>query len=243
MIYEIAGLRIQIENKYEYTTKFCRGYLSNDQLSPATLTATVTEEEFLEEKKNSAQFSDGYIENICLYRSICLQLPKYNRFLLHTSVLEYDGEGYAFLGRSGTGKSTHTKLWLKHLPNTRVVNGDKPILECTDKGFIVYGTPWQGKENWGYKGKVFLRGLCFLEQAPVNQIRKLSTAETSNRIFTQVLLPEKEEDVVATLELLDKLIMNTPAYLLSCTISEDAVKTSFEEMTGKAYENCKKVEG
>ena len=156
-----------------------------------------------------------------------MQLPKYNRFLLHTSVLEYDGEGYAFLGRSGTGKSTHTKLWLKHLPNTRVVNGDKPILECTDKGFIVYGTPWQGKENWGYNGKVFLRGLCFLEQAPVNQIRKLSTAETSNRIFTQVLLPEKEEDVVATLELLDKLIMNTPAYLLSCTISEDAVKTSF----------------
>lgn len=240
MIYEIAGLRIQIENKYAYTNRFCREYLSDDQVSPAILTARVTEEEFLAEKEASPQFSDGYIENICLYRNICLQLPKYNRFLLHTSVLEYNGDGYAFLGKSGTGKSTHTKLWLQHLPNTRVINGDKPILECTSEGFIVYGTPWQGKENWGYKGKAFLRGLCFLEQAPVNKIHRLTSAEAANRIFTQVLLPEKEEDVVATLDLLDRLVIHTPAYLLSCTISEEAVKTSFEEMTGNIYENCKK---
>lgn len=242
MIYEIAGLRIGIENKYEYTTKFCRGYLSDDQISPTILTARVTEEEFRTEKEMSPQFSDGYIENICLYRSICVQLPKYNRFLLHASVLEYDGKGYAFLGRSGTGKSTHTRLWLKHLPNTRVVNGDKPILECIEEGFIVHGTPWQGKENWGYKGKALLRGLCFLEQAPENKIRILTPAETANRVFTQVLLTEKEEETVATLDLLDKLVSATPAYLLSCNISEEAVKTSFEKMTGQTYEACKKIE-
>lgn len=242
MIYEIAGLRIKIEYKYEYTTKFCRGYLSDDQTSSAILTARVTEEEFRAEKEMSPQFSDGYIENICLYRSICVQLPKYNRFLLHASVLEYDGKGYAFLGRSGTGKSTHTKLWLKHLPNTRVVNGDKPILERSEEGFIVHGTPWQGKENWGYKGKALLRGLCFLEQAPENKIRILTPAQTANRVFTQVLLPEKEEETVATLDLLDKLVSATPAYLLSCNISEEAVKTSFEKMTGQKYEACKKKE-
>ena len=242
MIYEIAGLRIQIENQYEYTNRFCKGYLSEDQTSPVDITARVTEEEFLAEKKLSAQFSDGYIENICLYRSICLQLPKFNRFLLHSSVLEYNGEGYAFLGRSGTGKSTHTKLWLKYLPNTQVLNGDKPIIAYTENGFIVYGTPWQGKENWGHNGKAYLQGLCFLEQAPVNTIRKLTSAETANRVFTQVLLPDNEEAVVATLDLLDKLVLNVPAYLLGCTISEEAVKTSFESMTGCTYEDCKKIE-
>ena len=72
MIYEIAGLRIQINNKYEYTTKFCREYLSPDQLSPAILSATVSEEEFLAEKALSSGFSDGYIENIAELDDILL---------------------------------------------------------------------------------------------------------------------------------------------------------------------------
>lgn len=235
MVYEIAGLRIRIENQYEYTTKFCRGYLSEDQQSPVDLTARVTEEEFQAEKAISAQFSDGYIENICLYRSICVQLPKLDRFLLHSSVLEYDGNGYAFLGRSGTGKSTHTRLWLKYVEKTRVVNGDKPILGFKDGVFTVYSTPWQGKENWGCKSQVRLKGLCFLEQAKENSIRKLSSSEVTSRLFTQILIPEEEGNAVATLDLADKLIACIPAYLLCCNISEEAVQTSFEMMTGEKY--------
>ena len=171
MIYDIAGLRIQIHNTHPYTTKFCHSYLSDDQASGVDLTATVTEEEFKAEKAQSPEFSDGYIENICLYRSICMQIPTRNRFLLHSSILEYDGKAYAFLGKSGTGKSTHTKLWLKYLSDTRVLNGDKPILEFTNGQFYAYGTPWQGKENWGYNGKAQLCGLCFLEQAKENSIQ------------------------------------------------------------------------
>ena len=153
MVYEIAGLRVRIENKYEFTTKFCREYLSDDQESPVDIIATASEEEFAAERSLSDEFSDGYIENICLYRSICMQMPTFGRMLVHCSVLEYDGNAYAFLGRSGTGKSTHTKLWLKHLSPTRVINGDKPILEYKDGGFIAYGTPWMGKERWGQERK------------------------------------------------------------------------------------------
>ena len=236
MIYDIAGLRIDIQNKYAYTTKFCQNYLSADQTAPIDLVATVTEEQFAEEKKNSEQFSDGYIENICLYRSICLQLPQLDRFLLHASVLECNGSGYAFLGRSGTGKSTHTKLWLDHIEGTRVVNGDKPILQFNGTEFMVYGTPWNGKEGLGCNATVPLRGLCFLEQAKENSIRKLTPAETSNRLFKQVLLPQDEESVVATLDLLDKMIAVTPAYLLKCDISETAVKTSYEALTNLPYQ-------
>jgi hypothetical protein len=147
MIYDIAGLRIDIQNKYAYTTKFCQKYLSEDQASPVDLTATVTEDEFLDEKKNSPNFSDGYIENICLYRSICLQIPRLQRLLLHASVLEYKGNGYAFLGRSGTGKSTHTGLWLQYIKDTEILNGDKPILGVTEQEIVAYGTPWMGKEK------------------------------------------------------------------------------------------------
>ena len=241
MIYDIAGLRIQIHNTYPYTTKFCHSYLSDDQASDVDLTATVTEEEFKAEKAQSPEFSDGYIENICLYRSICMQIPTRNRFLLHSSILEYDGKAYAFLGKSGTGKSTHTKLWLKYLSDTRVLNGDKPILEFTNGQFYAYGTPWQGKENWGYNGKAQLCGLCFLEQAKENSIQPLSISETSSRVFQQILLPQDESNVVATLDLIDKLVSTIPAYLLKCDISEEAVKHSFQALTGTEYlpNNCK----
>ena len=241
MIYEIAGLRVQINNTFEYTTKFCEEYLSKDQISPAVISASVTQAEFEEEKKNSPGFSDGYIENICLYRSICTQIPVFNRMLLHCAVLEYDGKGYAFLGRSGTGKSTHTKLWKKYLSTPKMINGDKPILEFAGDKFIAHGTPWKGKEAWGMKSSAPVCGLCFLEQAKENSIRKLTPAEVASRLFLQMLIPESEDNAVATLELADKLIATTPAYLLKCDISEEAVKTSFEAMTGRAFSDAKTV--
>ena len=235
MVYELAGLRVLIKNQYAYTDKFCFKYLSDDQDSPVDITAEVTKEEFEEEKKLSPNFSDGYIENICLYRSICMQMPLFGRILMHSSILEYEGKAYAFLGRSGTGKSTHTKLWLKNVPNTKIVNGDKPILACKEDKFIAFGTPWQGKEGWGEKTSAPLCGLCFLEQAKENSIDQLTNKEVTSRLFTQLLIPETEEGALATLELADKLIQKTPAYLLKCDISEEAVQKSFEALTGKNY--------
>lgn len=242
MIYDIAGFRVQLNNKYPFTEKYCKAYLSSDQTSPPDIVSKVTEEEFLEEKKASAEFSDGYIENICLYRSLCLQIPLYQRMLLHASVLEYEGAAYAFLGRSGTGKSTHTRLWLTYLPGTSVLNGDKPILQEKEEYFLAYGTPWQGKEGWGGNRKAPLKGLCFLEQAKENSIRALTPAETASRLFLQILMPQQEAQAIATLELSDHLIQKTPAFLLKCDISEDAVKTSFEMLTGQSYTERRKKE-
>ena len=239
MVYEIAGLRVQIDNKYEFTTKFCQDYLSEDQTSPVDIIATATDEEFEKEKRSAEQnFSDGYIENICLYRSICMQMPAFGRMLMHCSVLEYDGTAYAFLGRSGTGKSTQTKLWLKYLSPTRVINGDKPILEYANGKFIAYGTPWMGKERWGTKAKAPLKGLCFLEQAKENSVRKLNFSEVSSRLFLQMLIPNDEKNAVATLDIADKIVTEIPAYLLRCDISEEAVEKSFEALTGLRF--CEK---
>lgn len=235
MIYEIAGLRISIENRCKYTEAFCEKYLSADQASPFDISAKVTNAEFYAEKELSNGFSDGYIENICLYRTICRQLPKLNRMLLHAAIIALDGNAYAFLGRSGTGKSTHTGLWIKYLDGVTVVNGDKPILECTDNGFVAYGTPWNGKERLGNNMSAPLRGLCFLEQSKTNEIVRLTPAEAANRIFGQILFPEDEENAAKTLELTDKLITQTPCWLLKCDISEEAMQTSYEAMTGKEY--------
>ena len=239
MIYDIAGLRVNFKNRCRFTTEFCKLYLSADQESPAEVEAEVTNEEFFAEKELSAGFSDGYIENICLYRKLCVQLPSLERMLLHCAVLDYEGNAYAFLGRSGTGKSTHTGLWLQHIAGTDIVNGDKPILSFTDTEVCAHGTPWMGKEGRGRNTKAPLKALVFLEQAKENSIRRLSPAETSSKLFVQMLFPTDEENASKTLELADKLIERVPAYLLKCNISEEAVRVCYEAIVGRAYPNKK----
>ena len=233
MIYEIAGLRISIKNRCKYTEIFCKKYLSADQTAPFDVEVSITKEEFYAEKQLSGGYSDGYIENICLYRAICRKLPALNRMLLHAAILEYEEAGYAFLGRSGTGKSTHTGLWLKHVSGSKIVNGDKPILEYRNGQFIAYGTPWMGQEGLGYNHSVPLKGLCFLEQAKENSVEKLTPSQAASRIFSQILFPEDEKNAALTLELTDKLVREIPSYLLKCDISEEAVQKSFEALTGK----------
>ena len=236
MIYEIAGLRVYLDNKSKYTDAYCKTYLSADQTTKADVTATVTKEEFEEEKRLSPKFPDGYIENICLYRSLCRQIPALNRMLLHASIISLDGKAYGFLGRSGTGKSTHTRLWMQYLDGVEIVNGDKPILQCKDEEIFAYGTPWMGKEGWGKNTVAPLKGLCFLEQAKENKICRLTKVEAVSRIFTQVFLPEDEAMVDKTLQFIDKLVKNVPMYLLKCTISQDAVRCSYEALTGNKYQ-------
>lgn len=242
MIYELAGLRVKIENRCRYTSEFCKDYLSEDQSSPAAFEVAVTNEEFSAEKKESEGFSDGYIENICLYRSICLQMPKYGRFLLHSAVLEYKNNAYAFLGRSGIGKSTHTALWINNVKGAEILNGDKPIIgynESAAKGekFIAYGTPWNGKENRGKKGQAPLKALCFIERAKENSIEKIGIGEATDRIFSQILLPTEQESAEKTLELMDMFVRTVPAYVLYCNMDISAMQTSFRALVGREFTN------
>lgn len=235
MIYEIADLRIDIQNRCAFTTRFCAEYLSKDQDTPAHFSVHVTEEQFRAEKALGEGFSDGYIENICLYRNLCLEALRFNKILLHSCVVSYDGKGYAFLGKSGTGKSTHSRLWLKYLPESFIVNGDKPILSLEGDVIYAHGTPWMGKEGLGCNAKVPLAGLCFLRQAKQNKLKKLSTSEAVHLLFGQILLPQEEQNAVKTLELADQILQNVPAYLLDCDISQEAVKTSFEGLTNQKF--------
>lgn len=233
MIYDIADLRIKINNKSPFTDRFCKDYLSPDQESPFDLEVEASQEEINKEKSLSPNFSDGYVENICLYRNMCEKMPKWDRFLMHSAVLEYKGACYAFLGKSGTGKSTHTGLWIKNLDGAKILNGDKPIIHYTNGKFIAYGTPWMGKERFGYNGKGELKTLCFLEQSKTNEISLIEQKSVAERLFIQLLLPKDFDMVARTLELADLLIKEVPSYLMKCDISYQAFKTSFEKLTGE----------
>ncbi len=232
-VIELAEKRIRIHNQYPFVERQCRelGYIVDGE-DKVDFEVRVTDEEIAEENgKDGREHSTGYCESICAYRQICEKMPEYGVFILHSAVVEVEGQAYAFAAKSGVGKSTHLSLWLKTIPGARVLNGDKPLFRLEEDGSItVFGTPWQGKENWGYNGKAKLAALCFLERGEVNKIRRADEDEVIAKIVHQLLLRGSRQLVNRQLALLDKLIHAVPYFILQCNISEEAATLCYQTM-------------
>lgn len=90
---------------------------------------------------------------------------------VHASVVVNDGKGFLFMGKSGTGKSTHSGLWLKHIEGSWLLNDDNPMLRLTEGGVRVYGSPWSGKTPCYRNESAPVAGIVRLKQAPRNRFR------------------------------------------------------------------------
>lgn len=228
IVIQLAGLRVRLENRYPFIERQCRDFLCPGE--EADFSVSVTPEEIREEQQFGA-FSEGYCESICLYRHICEKMPEYNVFLMHASVLEVDGYAYAFTAKSGVGKSTHTALWLKNVPHARVLNGDKPLFRVEPDGSITaFGTPWNGKENWGENISARLAAVCFIERGETNTIRCAPEDDAIGRLMHQLYLRGSRESVNRQLLLMDALVRAVPYYILSCNISDEAALLSWNTM-------------
>lgn len=229
---KIADINVFIDNKYDYAKKLCKDYIIEDVTEP-DLMISVTDEEIRIEKENAEiEASDGYAEAVCIYRNICKQLPtRFNAYLFHSAVIEYEGKGYAFSAKSGTGKSTHIRLWRKHFgENVHVVNGDKPIMRFVGDKLFAYGTPWCGKEGYQNNTSAAIKGICFIERAQSNSIKRITAEEAIGRIFHQILTPDDLASVDALFPLLDRTLTQIPCYLLKCNISEEAAEVAYRGM-------------
>ncbi len=229
---QIADLTIGIDNRYDYVFHLCNGYIVQ-QPKHCDMTVRVTEEEIRAEQEIAEiQVSAAYAEGVCIYRTICKQLPiQFQSFLMHCAVIEYEGQGYAFAAKSGTGKSTHIALWQKRFgEKVHIVNGDKPIMRFVGDRLYAYGTPWCGKEGFNTNTSVPLKALCFLERASTNTIRKIGADEAVMRIFHQILSPDDIATVDALFPLLDKTLRLIPCYVLGCNISEEAAEVAYSGM-------------
>lgn len=230
-IIRLADVRIRIENRYRFIERQCADYIVEGETYAFSVSAT--EEELREEQKNG-DFAADYCESICLYRHICERLPDYNVFLMHSSVVEVDGNAYAFTAKSGVGKSTHTALWLKNIPHARVLNGDKPLFRVEADGSVTaFGTPWNGKENWGENISARLCAICFIERGETNVIRRAAEEEAIARLVHQLYLRGERASVDRQLALMDALVRAVPFYVLSCTISDEAARVAFGAMNGQ----------
>ena len=170
--YKIAEKNIEIDSLFPEIHAFCSDYVTNQI---ADFSVKISEQDIVFEREKSVResiaegleiinYPDSYLETLAVYRKIADKMLSYETMLFHGSAIAVDGQAYLFTAKSGTGKSTHTRLWREVFGDRAVmVNDDKPLLKVTDSGVTVFGTPWNGKHRLGKNNSAPLKAIRFYQ--------------------------------------------------------------------------------
>ena len=233
--YKIAEKVIEVCSLYSLVQEYCAEYRTEED---ADFTVTVTPEELVYEQRiadreqeleglEPMRFQPEELEITAVCRLICEKMVDFDTILYHSSAVAVDGEAYLFTAISGTGKSTHARLWRELLGEKAVmVNDDKPLLRVRGGEVTGFGTPRNGKHA------VPLRGLCLLERSETSHIERIRPMAFYPRLMQQAYRPVNPAGTARVLTLLDTLFAAVPVYRLGCNMELDAAKLSYETMKG-----------
>lgn len=165
-----------------------------------------------------------------LWMAVSMLSASSKMVLIHSSVIVHQGRAVLFLGESGTGKSTHTRLWLKYIPGSHLLNDDSPILAVVDGKPMVYGSPWSGKTHCYHQLCFPLAAVVRLSQAPYNKIRQLGIIEAFSAIHPSCppALAQDNEFQDMVVDMLSDVLSTTPVFHLECLPDEAAAWTSHD---------------
>ena len=147
----------------------------------------------------------------------------YDTMMVHASVIAHGGQGYMFLGKSGTGKSTHSRLWLNHIEDTELLNDDNPVVRVHGDEVIVDVTPWSGKTPCSTNSQVPVKAVVRLSQAPYNKIARLSPLNSFASLMPSCSCKRWDSEAMVMLhKAVEKTISLVPCYHLECLPDEAA---------------------
>ncbi len=154
--------------------------------------------------------------------------------LMHASVVRNGGKGYLFLGKSGTGKSTHSRLWLRHIPGSDLMNDDNPVVRVSGGAVHVYGSPWSGKTPCYRRVSAPVGGFVQLRQRPENTIRRESVPESLASLLSSISTMKWDYRIhSAHCDTISDIIRLSPTFLLGCRPDEAAARLCFHTLTGR----------
>ena len=235
----MAELVIGLDNRYVFVEKLCRDYLCDDT---PLFTVRATEEDIDREGEmiradapEGKGMPRGYLESIVLYREIAKHLPEYNAFVFHGVALSLADGAYLFTAKSGVGKTTHTRLWLKKYGDLcHVLNGDKPIIREIDGVPYVFGTPWQGKENYGTNESAPLRAIAFVHRATENRAERVEDpSSVILPLLAQAYVPQSREATLRVFSIADNILKNIKLFHLYVNMETEAAEVAYRAMTGE----------
>ena len=183
MIYEIAGLKIEMEPKYGRLARQSESYASS-----GTPVMRIKAEPDDEAQTALARLSAEEREYICCGASFCRSLIGHGRFFLHASAVVHEGAAYLFSGPSGTGKSTHTNLW-HSLYDTPILNGDLNLLAFENRMPVVHGIPWCGTSGICTTETHPLGGIVILRQDREDFVNTLSLDKQILSVTNRMITP------------------------------------------------------
>ena len=231
----LAGQVVGIRSLHDEVFHLCRAYLSDAPEVSFRVETTPEDLRFEQEKslreaalegKPAILYPDPYLETLAVYRKIALRMPEYDTWLMHGSAVAVGKEAFLFTASSGTGKTTHTRLWLEQIPGSFVVNGDKPLLRMRDGFCEVCGTPWSGKENMNQNVIVPLRAICFLLRGAENRIEEIPFRDAAPLLLQQSFRSNDSFVMQKTMALIRSLGDRVRFYRLFCNMEPEAALVS-----------------
>lgn len=230
MLISAAGLVVDIEPKYNMLYSRVLPYRL-ERHGRADIVIRVDDSFLLEKQQKLPHLTLEECEYIytgdAYYRELILR----GGLLLHASAVALDGKAYLFSAPSGTGKSTHTHLWLDLFKEkAKIINDDKPAIRLIDGKFYACGTPWSGKTDESANEQISLQAIAYIIRSQDNHINKAAPQKAIKYILDQTLRPTGRDSMEKLLSLLDKLLTQVGVFELYCNVSEAAVRTAYEEM-------------
>ena len=239
---KLADIPIRISACYSETKAFLQEYLCEE---PETFSISIHNNDMEFERQRMSQinekegsgpinYSEVYLENLAVHRKIAERLLDYDVLLFHGSAVAVDGEVYLFAARSGTGKSTHARLWRSYFGSRAVmVNDDKPFLKFTDKEILVCGSPWNGKHRLSEPIMLQLKALALLSRDERNHVEKTDICTAFPFLLKQCYHSSDSVRMARVLSMLEQLGQRARLYELGCNMEIEAARISYEGMQGE----------
>lgn len=236
---KLGNIITDVQSNYSYIEKICQPYYSLEESNCKIIIDRIAVEDELRAVTADNQYpaahrnlsEDWFLEVYALLDKLLPLLPRHNMLFMHGSAIMYKGKAYIFIAPSGTGKSTHARLWKERFgDDVTIINDDKPFLTFRADKVYVCGTPWRGKHNIGQNIECILGGICILTRGERNEICRVSPADAVQDVIRQSNLHRYKENTLLALELIDKLLQLVPVYHLACTATIDAVEICCKEI-------------
>lgn len=231
-IYSIAGLNTQIEAEYPMLKSRIAAYREKSAESiPPSIKVKVTNERIIKTVKHfDDRITPEQSEYILAGGDFYRQLLSHNGIMLHSSAVVTNGKAYMFSAPSGTGKSTHTALWLKMLEDAYILNDDKPAIRVIGDKLFAFGTPFSGKHDISRNTRVEIGGICFIKRSSTNSIRMITAKEAIPLMLAQTMRFKEKSCMENLLDVMDTVIRRVPVYELSCNTDISAAELSYRVM-------------
>lgn len=228
--YIIAGLKTEYYVRGKLLKDRSESYKADFSDNEVQIRLNVKEDFIRQKKEEMPHLSLDDHEYMWTGEAFYNELLKHDGMMLHSSCVEKDGYAYLFSAKSGTGKSTHTHLWLKNLEGTRIINDDKPALVLENGKWYACGTPFSGKTDENVDVKVPIRALVFLHRSEKNEVKRMPTVQAIGMLLSQTIRPNSKELAEKMLELADKLLTEVPVFSLVCNMDDDAAIVAYNEI-------------